>query len=250
MQVLFAATAARDLRHGGSSMPDVTRWPAGADELVALQRELGELRPQPWLQPRDPLLGGCFACFPRGCSGPGAAGDPIWAGAAAFRGRRRVAAVTSSGVAGAPYQPGLLALRIGPALEVAVRALAVVPDALLVDATGCDHPRHAGLARHLGAVLDLPTVGVTHRPLLAAGQWPADVRGATSALRLDGMLVGYWLRTRSGRRPVAVHAGWRTDAATAVEIALASGRHRTPAPLREARRLARQVRSDGRCGPA
>jgi deoxyribonuclease V len=30
-------------------------------------------------------------------------------------------------------------------------------DALLVDATGRDHPRRAGLALHLGAMLDLPT---------------------------------------------------------------------------------------------
>jgi hypothetical protein len=55
----------------------------------------------------------------------------------------------------------------GPLLEAAVRALPAQPDVLLVDATGRDHPRRGGLALHLGAALDLPTVGVTHRPPVA-----------------------------------------------------------------------------------
>ena len=59
---------------------------------------------------------------------------------------------------------------------------------------------------HLGAVLELPTVGVTHRTLLAQGQWPRDETGARSPLVLDGELVGYWLRTRAGTWPLAVHA--------------------------------------------
>ena len=50
-----------------------------------------------------------------------------------------------------------------------MRALPVAPEVLLVNATGRDHPRRAGLAFHLGAVLGLPTVGVTTRPLVAQG---------------------------------------------------------------------------------
>jgi deoxyribonuclease V len=136
-----------------------------------------------------------------------------------------------------------LALRTGPLLETAVRALTVRPDVLLVDATGADHPRRAGLAVHLGAVLDIATVGVTHRPLLAAGDWPADQAGAMSPLLLNGDLVGYWVRTRAGHRPLAVHAGWRTDAHTAAQVVLAAARVRTPEPLRQARRLARTARA-------
>jgi len=51
----------------------------------------------------------------------------------------------------------------------------------LVNATGRDHPRRAGLALQLGAVLDLPSVGVTHTPLLAQGEWPPGEAGARSA---------------------------------------------------------------------
>jgi deoxyribonuclease V len=55
--------------------------------------------------------------------------------------------------------------------------LAIVPEVLVVNATGRDDPRRAGPALHLGAVLGLPTVGVTTRPLVAEGSWSADQRG-------------------------------------------------------------------------
>jgi len=149
-----------------------------------------------------------------------------------------------AGRAGHPYEPGLLALREGPLLEAAVLRLSQPPDVLLVNATGRDHPRRAGLALHLGAVLGIPTVGVTHRPLLAAGAWPSDARGAHSPLHIDGEVVGCWLRVQRAVRPLAVNAGWRTDVAVACAVVLAATRHvRAPEPLREARRLARSARS-------
>src|SRR6266542_284474 len=90
---------------------------------------------------------------------------------------------------------------------------------------------------------DERTVGDAHGRDVATGEWPADERGATSPLLLEGEVVGHWLRTRAGRRPLAIHAAWRTDPGTAVEVVLAcAGSKRTPAPLREARRLARTAR--------
>jgi deoxyribonuclease V len=172
--------------------------------------------------------------------GPGATGDPAWAAAVVLEGRRLAASAVVGGVAGAPYEPGLLALREGALLEAAVRALPAAPDVLIVDSSGRDHPRRAGLALHLGAVLQLPTIGVTHRPLVAAGAWPADARGATSPLLLDTEVVACWLRTRAGTRPLAIHPAWRTDLDAAVAVALrGSGRARTPEPLRAARSHAR-----------
>ena len=193
------------------------------------------------------LGGGCYVCFERGRPGPGTLGEPGWAAATVLRRRRIAAAAVVPVSAGAPYEAGQLALREGAALEAAVVALPGPPDVLLVNATGRDHQRRAGLAVHIGAVLDLPTVGVTDRTLLAVGERPDDERGARSPLLLEGELVGYWLRTRAGARPVAVHAGWRTDADTAVEVVTAlTHRARTPEPMRQARRLAREARARGR----
>jgi deoxyribonuclease V len=218
-------------------------WPVDAEALVALQRALAAA-PMPTFA-FDPAaaVAGCFTCFARDGTAMGEAGDPAWAGAALTRGGRQQAAAAIEGVAAGPYLPGLLALREGALLEAAVRALPILPAVLLVDGTGRDHPRRAGLALHLGAALGVPTVGVTHRPLLASGDWPLDRQGAASPLLLAGDLVGFWVRSRPGARPVAVHAAWGTTPDLAVAIVLAAvGRARTPEPLRIARREARRAR--------
>src|SRR5215218_9177442 len=189
----------------------MARWATDAGDLVRVQQDLGRAAPPAWAPPPGrPLVGGCYACFARGVTGAGAAGDPGVAGAAVTSGRRLLVAVTAAGPAGAPYRAALLGLREGALLEAAVRALPRRPDVLLVNATGRDHPRRAGLALHLGAILGLPTVGVTQRTLLARGEWPDDERRAIAPLALAGDLVGYWLRTKRGCRPLAVHAAWRT----------------------------------------
>lgn len=185
-------------------------------------------------------------CFARGIAGPGAEGDPAFAAAAVLQGRRVLARAMVRGVAGAPYLPAMLALREGRLLEGAVRALdeRSAPEVLLVNASGRDHPRRAGLALHLGAVLGVPTVGVTNRLLAAEGEWPAAAAGSVAPLLLRGELVGYWLRARRASKPVAVHAAWRTDPETAVEVVRAAIRRaRTPEPLRRARAAARAARS-------
>ena len=221
-------------------------WPPDASSLVARQNELALLTPRDpvVLDPRTALIGGCWVCFPRGLTGPGTDQDPAWCAVVAMQRSKVVEQRVVPGTARAPYVPGMMALRIGPLLEQAVRTLPEPPDVLLLDATARDHPRRAGLVLHLGAELDLPTIGVTHRPLTATGEWPIDERGATTPLRIGDDAVGCWLRTRTGVRPLAVHPGWRIDLPTAVEVVLAlTGRHRTPEPLRRARQLARRART-------
>ena len=223
-------------------------FPTLASELRQVQALLAEERPPPF-EPRNGVrrVAGGFVCFGRGRGGPGAAGDIGWAGAAVLEAGHCIDAATVQGKAGGPYLPGLLALREGPLLATAVWQLDRPFDVLLVNATGRDHPRRAGLALHLGALLSVPTVGVTHRPLLARGAWPAEPdRGARAPLMIDGEVVGFWLRTRGNCRPLAVHAGWRTDPDTACQLVVAEARFaRTPEPLRQARRLAREARAAG-----
>jgi deoxyribonuclease V len=220
-------------------------WPADADALIAYQQQLAIAAPEHCtLDPGTARIGSCWVCFPRGLAGSGTDHDQAWCAAVIMFGGRVVEQQVISGTAGAPYVPGLMALRLGPLLEQAVRALSAHPDALLLDATARDHPRRAGLALHLGAELDVPTIGVTHRPLVASGEWPSDRRGASSPLRIGDSVVGCWLRTQPGVRPLVVHPGWRIDLATAVEvITMLTSRRRTPEPLRRARQLARRTRT-------
>ena len=154
-------------------------WPRTVRELEEAQRALAAAaaRAAPW-RPADLAavrVAAVFATYPTGRPGPGEAGEPAWAGAALVRAgapHEVLAEAAVRGETGAPYVAGLLALRCGALLERAVGALEERPDLLLVDATARDHPRRAGLALHLGAVLDLPSLGVTNRPLLAACEEP------------------------------------------------------------------------------
>jgi deoxyribonuclease V len=222
-------------------------WPTSPQELTATQLTLAAATPETWRPSGDALaIGACAVVFPRGMSGRGERGDRAWAAAVVLVRRSVVAETVVDAAAAGPYVPGMLALREGPALESAARALSSLPDVLLVDATGRDHPRRAGLAVHLGAVLDVPTVGVTHRPLLARGAWPADERGAHAPLSLDDEVIAAWLRTRGGARPVVVHPGWRTTLDDAIDVvSLATFGNRTPEALRYARHLARTARANG-----
>lgn len=253
-------------------------WPSSAEELAAFQVTLGRdaedlLGADPWSPPDRPVVGGCFVAFARGEAGPGHTGDRAWAAAVAWRadaaadGRarrvdchlrgvhadgqpRRADDVVAQAVAAervpAAYAPGLLALREGPVLATAVDRLGRLPDVLLVDATGVDHPRRSGLAVHLGAVAGVATVGVTQRPLAASGPPPPlQERGARAPVLVRDRCVGFWVCTRTGARPVVAHAAWRTTAETAAEMVLAASTEaaRTPVPLQEARRVAREARA-------
>lgn len=209
-------------------MTGVGGWPSSEEELGSLQLELAAAADAapPWLPPRPPselLVGGVWFCAPTGSPG-NVGGEPAWAAAVLLRRGLVAGSAVARGQTGAAYRAGFLALREGLLLEAAVRTLERPPDVLLVNATGRDHPRRAGLALHLGAVLDVPTVGVTDRPLLAAG--------------------GASVETRPRARPVVVDAAWRTSAEVAREVVLATAtRARTPEPLRAARRLARETRA-------
>jgi deoxyribonuclease V len=225
------------------------RWAREVADLERLQMQVAELatRVDPWLPEAAPTtaVGGVFATTGTGHHWGGVAGEEVWVGAVTLHGREVADAVVLRGRTGAAYRRGYLALVWGPLLEAAVRALDPAPPVVLVNATGFDHPRRGGLALHLGEVLDLPTIGVTDRPLEAPLEEPGARRGDARPLVIDGRVVGHIVRTRPGARPVCVHAGWRTDADAARDLVLAvtGRRSRTAEPLRRARRLARLRRA-------
>ena len=203
-------------------------WPEDAEQLVALQRDLAGIEPeQPRWRPagsKGLLVGAVYAAPVRGHHGLGAAGDPAWAAAAVLHHHDVVAHAVVRGHFRAPYRPGLLALREGALLEQTVRSAGITPDVLLVNASGTDHPRGAGLALHLGWAVGVPTIGITDRVLHnPAASVPVTLR--------------------EGARPVLVHPGWRTDMKVALDVVGGLGGSRTPVPLRVARQLARSARA-------
>lgn len=220
-------------------------WPNSEEELISLQNKIAGEHAVPFVYSgEDILVGGVYVCFKRGGHGVGSAMDEGWAGVALFRGHKVVKTAVVRGYSQGPYCPGLLAIREGKMMDDAVRTLGALPDVLMVNATGIDHPRGCGLAVHLGHALGIPTIGVTLRPLVATGALPENKAGAQSLLYYNGKVVALYLRVKKDVRPLVVHAGFRTDLDSAVRLVLAyTKRALTPEPIRVARQVARETRS-------
>jgi deoxyribonuclease V len=157
-----------------------------------------------------------------------------------------------------PYVPGLLAFREAPSVVAALESLDRDPDVVMFDGSGRIHYRQAGLATHLGVLLDVPAVGVIKnllcghprasldRKLPAGARVPIgpddEVEGPT-----DGP-IGYALQTRQfegeGRHvnPVFVSAGHRVSASTAADLVAAwCDGYKLPEPIRLADRAAAEL---------
>lgn len=143
-----------------------------------------------------------------------------------------------------PYVPGLLSFRETPALLRAFAKLRHEPDVLFVDGQGLAHPRAAGIACHLGVLLDRPTIGCAKSLLIGAYQEPPRLRGGVAYLYdKEGRVIGAVVRTRDRVQPVFISIGHRIGLARAIELTLACGKDcRVPEPTRLADILAEQIK--------
>jgi deoxyribonuclease V len=156
----------------------------------------------------------------------------------------RAHAVTDLSV---PYVPGLLSFREGGPIIDAFEVLDADPDLVVFDGSGRIHFRQAGLATHLGVVLDVPSVGVAKN--LLCGRVEGDVGGRPEGWRAsvvanervdapDGTVIGYAYQSRQYEsnpvvNPLYVSPGHRVGAETAVDLIerLCAG-YKLPEPTR------------------
>ena len=142
-----------------------------------------------------------------------------------------------------PYIPGFLAFREIPLLLQAFAKLRHRPDLILADAHGWAHPKRAGLACHLGVILDVPTIGCAKSLLVGKYKLPGLKKASTSPLMDGKEVIGHVLRTRTNVRPIFVSCGHRVSLATAVRLTLeCCDGYRIPKPLRQADRWVKQLR--------
>jgi deoxyribonuclease V len=153
-----------------------------------------------------------------------------------------------------PYVPGLLAFREGEPMLAALDALDAEPDLLVCDGSGRIHFREAGIATHVGVLLDVPSVGVAKRLLCGEPDESTDERpeGWRTPIRADDAVetagsdgptgeppvIGHALQSRqypNSRRvnPLYVSPGHRVSAETTAELvdALCAG-YKLPEPTR------------------
>lgn len=142
-----------------------------------------------------------------------------------------------------PYIPGLLSFREAPGILSAVGKLSNFPDVLIVDGHGLAHPRHFGIASHLGVLLDVPSIGCAKSLLIGGAPALDAAAGSHAEVTHGGRVIGAALRTREDVKPVFISIGHRVDLESAIEIILACRKgFRLPEPIRRAHSFADESR--------
>jgi deoxyribonuclease V len=154
-----------------------------------------------------------------------------------------------------PYIPGLLSFREGGPILDAFAELECDPDLVVFDGSGRIHFRQAGLATHMGVVLDVPAVGVAKsllcgRPREAVDERPegwqtpieaadgVEPRDVDDAETFPETVVGYAYQSRQYPNskqinPLYVSPGHRVSAETTVDlVARLGGDYKLPEPTR------------------
>jgi len=156
-----------------------------------------------------------------------------------------------------PYIPGLLAFREGGPILSALEELSVEPDLLLVDGSGRIHYRQAGIATHVGVLVDVPAIGVAKNLLCGTPDGATDgletgdrvpILADDAVTAPERTVIGYAVQTRqfdSPNRyvnPVLVSPGHRIGAETAADGTLAAvDGYKLPEPIRRADALAGEL---------
>lgn len=143
-----------------------------------------------------------------------------------------------------PYVPGFLGFREAPALVEAFRQLKIVPDIVMIDGHGISHPRHLGIATHVGVLLDIPTIGVAKSVLVGQPEGIlGDQVGDHVPLLWKGKQLGVLLRTKVRCLPLIVSTGHRVSLQSAIECVLKCvTRYRLPETTRQAHLAANRCR--------
>jgi deoxyribonuclease V len=229
--------AARSPKSPSPLSPLIAQWKATQAEL----RQRMIVRP---LTPLPRFVAGADAAFSEDKK-------RVYAAAVVYdREERRVVEVAHAvQEVTAPYIPGFLSFREGPAVMEAIRALRHEFGVVCFDGQGYAHPRRCGLASHVSILLDVPGVGVAKSRLIGTFDEPAPEAGSSSPLLDAGERIGSVLRTRDNTRPLFISVGHKVDLPGVEALALACcTRYRIPEPTRQAdievAKLKRQFAAD------
>jgi deoxyribonuclease V len=132
-----------------------------------------------------------------------------------------------------PYVPGFFAFREGPLIISTYKSLENKPDIILIDGNGIIHPMRAGIASHVGVILNKSTIGVAKKLLLGKCKIPEDV-GKAEEIKLGNSVLGFALLTKKNCNPIYISPGHKVSLGTALKIVKSLTRDKIPEPLRMA----------------
>ena len=205
------------------------RWQDQVEQWKATQRELSARMVVAPLDPLPRFVAGADCAF---------SADKRTAFAAAVvydRVEKRVVEVAHAAEpVGAPYVPGFLSFREGPAVLSVLRNLKHAYGVVCFDGQGFAHPRRCGLAVHMAVTLGVPGIGVAKSRFIGTCADLPEAAGSVVPLVDEGEPIGVVLRTRDGVNPLFVSVGHRVDLPSAVALVLDCCKVRVPEPTRQA----------------
>ena len=138
-----------------------------------------------------------------------------------------------------PYIPGLLSFREIPVVLEALDHIRQTPDLILCDGQGIAHPRHFGIACHLGVLTNIPSIGVAKSRLVGTHDEVPQNKGTYVPLMYHGEQIGAVLRTRDGVKPLYISPGHKISLESSIHYVMQClTRYRLPETTRWAHRLA------------
>ena len=146
-----------------------------------------------------------------------------------------------------PYIPGFLSFREIPTILEAMKLLPQKPDLLMIDGQGIAHPRHMGIAAHLGVLTNMPTIGVAKKKLTGFFQDPGMEKGNHTPLLeyKTRTQIGTVLRSKDKIKPLFISPGHRVDQETALEITMhCLTKYKLPEPTRIADKLSKEKETE------
>ncbi len=155
-----------------------------------------------------------------------------------------------------PYVPSYLAFRevdfyLKLIEEVKSNNIDVFPDVLLLDGNGIMHPRHCGIAVHLGVLTNIPTIGCAKTVYALDGitankveQYSTKLTKVGQYIKLKGNTGKVWgcmLKSSQEDEPLIVSQGHLINLDTSIDVVLKmlSG-YLTPEPIYTADKTTRK----------
>jgi len=144
-----------------------------------------------------------------------------------------------------PYISSYLAFRELPVhlkLIDKVRQAGKLASTILVDGTGILHPRHAGIACHLGVLANVPTIGITKKLLCGEVNLMGMQVGQERTIIYQEKPCGLALQTKANVKPIYLSPGYGVDFdfVKALALKLIQG-HKLPEAIHWADRLSREA---------
>jgi deoxyribonuclease V len=190
--------------------------------------------------PENPLIVGLDAAYSRRYGGVGVAALVTLEGSL-------ITYSVSLGEPRLPYIPGLLAFREAPLLYTALHKLLRENrvDVIIVDGHGVSHPRHTGIASHIGIAINKPSIGVAKKRLYGreeVGNKECEPPPCVAGYLVEaGHRLAAIIRTRTGSR-IYVSPGAHITLEQAVNIVLENlGKRPLPAATYHADKISKRI---------